>query len=46
VAQNRSNTVQKAKILPFGIPGIQPKEKGDADDIMTLQQHKKTYRNL
>jgi len=32
---------KRQKILPLRIPGIQPKEEGDSDDIKTLQQHEK-----
>ena len=32
--------------LLSGFLEFSQKEKGDADDIMTLQQHEKNYKNL
>ena len=46
MAQNRVKCgAKKAKILPLGIPGIQPKVEGDSDNIKTLQQHESMLKH-
>ena len=39
-------SAKRQKYYLSGFLEFSQKEKGDADDIMTLQQHEKNYKNL